>query len=100
MARSTVPHGRKQLMSGEFEKDRIRKPGGGRKSIEKNSRNFDSGPRYLGFRDCRGSDVGEIMVSEYDRKCCLSIELTWISDLGSLRQLITEAHGLFASGES
>ena len=35
MARSTVTHGRKQLMSGEFEKDRIRKPGGGRKSIEK-----------------------------------------------------------------
>ena len=40
------------------------------------------------------------MVSEYDRKCCLSIELTWISDLGSLRQSITQVHGLFASGES
>ncbi len=35
MARSTVSTGRKQLLSGEFEKDRIRRFGGGRKSVKK-----------------------------------------------------------------
>lgn len=35
MSRSTVTRGRKQLLSGEFEKERIRKVGGGRKSVKK-----------------------------------------------------------------
>ncbi len=35
MSRTTVTKGRKQLLSGDFEENRIRKPGGGRKSIEK-----------------------------------------------------------------
>jgi len=38
MARATVAKGRKQLLSGEFEKDRVRKPGGGRKPVEKKLR--------------------------------------------------------------
>ena len=35
MARATVTKGRRQLLSGEFESQRIRKPGGGRKPLEK-----------------------------------------------------------------
>ncbi len=35
MSRTTVTKGRKQILSGDFEEHRIRKPGGGRKSIEK-----------------------------------------------------------------
>ena len=35
MARATVTKGRKQLLSGEFERHRVRKPGGGRKRVEK-----------------------------------------------------------------
>ncbi len=38
MSRTTVTKGRKQILSGDFEKNRIRKSGGGRKSIEKNPR--------------------------------------------------------------
>lgn len=37
MAPATVAKGRKQLLSGDFETDRIRKPGGGRKPLEKQS---------------------------------------------------------------
>ena len=36
MSRSTVIRGRKQLLSGEFERHRVRKPGGGRKRVKKN----------------------------------------------------------------
>ena len=35
MSRTTVTKGRKQLLSGDFEENRIRKLGGGRKSIKK-----------------------------------------------------------------
>ncbi len=35
MARATITKGRRQLLDGDFEVKRIRKPGGGRKSIEK-----------------------------------------------------------------
>ena len=35
MAPATVAKGRKQLLSGDFETDRVRKPGGGRKPLEK-----------------------------------------------------------------
>jgi len=35
----TVSNGRKELISGQFEKDRVRKTGGGRTAIKKNSRN-------------------------------------------------------------
>ena len=35
MAPATVAKGRKQLLSGDYETDRIRKPGGGRKALEK-----------------------------------------------------------------
>ena len=35
MARATVTKGRRQLLAGDFEEKRIRKAGGGRKSIEK-----------------------------------------------------------------
>ena len=35
MAPATVAKGRKQLLSGGFEADRVRKPGGGRKPLEK-----------------------------------------------------------------
>ena len=37
MAPATVAKGRKQLLSGDFETDRVRKPGGGRKPLEKKS---------------------------------------------------------------
>lgn len=40
MARSTVTLGRNQLLSDEFEKDRIRKYGGGRKPCEKKTQKF------------------------------------------------------------
>lgn len=35
MAPATVSKGRKQLLSGDYETDRVRKPGGGRKALEK-----------------------------------------------------------------
>lgn len=35
MARATVTRGRKELLSGEFERNRVRRPGGGRKPSEK-----------------------------------------------------------------
>ena len=35
MAPATVAKGRKQLLSGDLETDRVRKPGGGRKPLEK-----------------------------------------------------------------
>ena len=35
MARAAVTKGRRQLLSGEFESQRIRKPGGGRKPLKK-----------------------------------------------------------------
>ena len=38
MARATVTKGRKQLLSGDFERHRVRKPGGGRKRVEKKRR--------------------------------------------------------------
>ncbi len=37
MAPATVAKGRKQLLSGDSETDRVRKLGGGRKPLEKNS---------------------------------------------------------------
>ena len=37
MAPATVAKGRKQLLSGDFERDRVRKPGGGRKPLKKKS---------------------------------------------------------------
>ena len=37
MAPATVAKGRQQLLSGDFETDRVRKPGGGRKALEKKS---------------------------------------------------------------
>ena len=42
VARATVTKGRQQLLSGDFEKDRIRKAGGGRKSAEKKTPNSTS----------------------------------------------------------
>lgn len=38
MARATVTKGRKQLLSGDYERNRVRKPGGGRKRAEKKQR--------------------------------------------------------------
>ena len=43
MTPATVTKGRKQLLSGDFETDRVRKPGGGRKPLEKSARS--SSPR-------------------------------------------------------
>ncbi len=43
MAPATVTKGRKQLLSGDCETDRVRKPGGGRKPLEKSARS--SSPR-------------------------------------------------------
>jgi len=37
MAQATVAKGRQQLLSGDYETERIRKPGGGRKALEKKS---------------------------------------------------------------
>ncbi len=37
MAPATVAKGRQQLLSGDYEAERIRKPGGGRKALEKKS---------------------------------------------------------------
>ena len=37
MAQATVAKGRQQLLSGDYETERIRKPGGGRKALERKS---------------------------------------------------------------
>ena len=60
MSRSTVTHGRKQLLAGDVDKHRIRKPGGGRKPIEKKPRILMCYARYRGFRHCRRSYIGKL----------------------------------------
>jgi len=80
MSRSTVTRGRKQLLSGEFEKDRVRRSGGGRESCEKKPQHSDPHTRCGGSWNRGRSNIGEIMVSEYDRKCCLNLEHAWNSD--------------------
>ena len=45
----TVARGREQLLAGEFERERTRRPGSGRKPVEKNARGNRANRRAAGI---------------------------------------------------
>lgn len=80
MARATVTKGRTQLLAGEFEKNRIRRPGGGRKLMEKKTGTPGIDSESDGDRHCGGSLHGAAMGSKNDRLDRLGASQVWDLD--------------------
>jgi len=90
----TVARGREQLLAGDFEPERIRKRGAGRKRVEKNARCDWAYREVDGIRDRGRSHVRVEMVSENASQCGPGASLVWRSGEREHRGSVAARHEL------
>src|SRR5207237_795575 len=96
----TVARGRRELLGGEVQRQRVRQAGGGRKAVEKKARSDQGHCPSAAPRNRRGSHAGSEMVPPRHPKNRAPTASPEDSGQRKYRTSLIETHGIQLAGES